>query len=70
MKYVVTWIVIYLTLVTLFSIITYLIICDNCGMSLSSLNYIWTHGLGCWLSYEITNKITNKIFEKESKDGL
>ena len=70
MKYAVTWIAIYLTLETLFGIIAYLIICDDCGISLSSLNYIWTHGLECWLSYEITNKITNKIFEKESKVGV
>lgn len=46
----------------MFTIITFLTVDVGIPGEPSRLGFIWSQGVGCWLSYEIANKITKKRF--------
>lgn len=66
MKKFIKWLSIYLTLAIMFTIITFLTVDVGVPGEPSRFGFIWSQGVGCWLSYEIANKITKKF--KESND--
>lgn len=52
------WACVYLLFVLIFSIVTWLTI----DYEVTLTGYIWAHGMECWLSFEIANKLTKWIF--------
>lgn len=61
----VKWLSVYLSLAIMFTIITFLTVDVGVPGEPSRFGFIWSQGVGCWLSYEIANKITKNIFKEE-----
>lgn len=60
-KILAVWMCTYILFVLIFGIVTWLAI----DYEVTLFGYIWAHGMGCFLSYEIANKITSWIFGEE-----